>query len=35
MKNCPQQHPIDFAIGWACKRNHENSTFPHTTITNL
>ena len=25
MKNCPQQHPIDFAIGWACKRNRENS----------
>ena len=25
MKNCPQQHPIDFAIRWACKRNRENS----------
>ena len=25
MKNCPQQHPIDFAIRWACKRNCENS----------
>ena len=25
MKNCPQQHLIDFAIRWACKRNRENS----------
>jgi hypothetical protein len=25
MKNCPQQHPIDFAIRLACKRNRENS----------
>ena len=25
MKNCLQQHPIDFAIRWACKRNCENS----------
>ena len=25
VKNCPQQHPIDFAIRWACKRNCENS----------
>ena len=25
MKNCPQQHPIDFAFRWACKRNRENS----------
>ena len=24
MKNCPQQHPIDFAIRWAYKRNCEN-----------
>ena len=23
VKNCPQQHPIDFAIRWACKRNRE------------
>ena len=28
MKNCPQQHPIDFAIRWACKRNRENSHLP-------
>lgn len=25
MKNCLQQHPIDFAIRWAYKRNRENS----------
>ena len=24
MKNCPQQHSIDFAIRWACQRNREN-----------
>ncbi len=25
VKSCPEQHPIDFAIRWACKRNRENS----------
>lgn len=24
VKSCPEQHPIDFAIRWACKRNREN-----------
>ena len=28
MKNCPEQHLIDFAIRWACKRNRENSHLP-------
>lgn len=25
MKSCLQQHPINFAIRWAYKRNRENS----------
>ena len=25
MKNCPQQHPIDFSVRWVYKRNRENS----------
>ena len=25
MKNCPQQHPIDFTVRWACKPNRVNS----------
>ena len=25
MKNCPEQHPIDFSVRWAYKPNRENS----------
>ena len=25
MKNCPEQHPIDFSVRWVYKRNRENS----------
>ena len=25
MKNCPQQHPIDFTVRWVCKLNRKNS----------
>lgn len=25
MKNCPEQHPIDFSVRWAYKPNRENN----------
>ena len=25
MKNCPEQHPIDFSVRWVYKPNRENS----------